>query len=188
MNAQGGGTYIQIAEDALAYFRCAITELNYQFYGLSKYSKLEDVQIGQAVEHYAVGLDRLKKYTADQDPGRIIQPMGFVAVNIQVDGSENVYIMLNERDGKWQSTSLGQEYYSQAFIDLQRNSDFGEEVSLVRVPGLNLAYASTVIDEVLHLIPLQIGDEQTKDNEPRPAAEVFEELSRLIDDGEDVPR
>ncbi len=202
MNAQsGGGSFMQIVEETLAYFRCSITELNYQYYGLSKYSKLENVEIGQAVEHYAVGLNSLRQYTADQDPNEIILRMGFAAVDILGEGLDNVYVMFNERDGKWQSTGLGQEYYSQAFLNFQQNSDYGREATLVRVPGFNLAYAGVmikVVDEeegeegeekdVLHLIQLQVGEEIIKSNEPRPAAEVFEELGRLVGDGEDVPR
>ncbi len=188
MNAQSGGGYLQIVEETLAYFRCSITELNYQFYGLKKFSKLEDVEIGQAVEHYAVGLNSLRQYTADQDPNKIIQRMGFVGVEIEVDGSDHVFVMLNERDGKWQSTGVGQEFYSRAFIDFQRNSGYGRDASLVRVPGMNLAYAAVNLEEGLHLIALQIGEEGPKNGEPRPAQEVFEELARLIDDGEDVPR
>ena len=179
--------YLELAQSTIVTFKCSITAENYKFYGLSSQDALEKIEIGEAILHSAVTLNDLRKYDEGQDPNEIVNEMGYVTVPLtrQEGNGLETFVLLNKREGKYQSTGIGDDSYSKGFLELQSSSDTGKDMKLIRVPGLNVAYAGIEIDGVLNLIA--ITDRDQKGNEPRPASEVFLELAKLIVDGEDVP-
>jgi len=56
---------------------------------------------------------------------------------------------------------------------------------LIRVPALNVAFGSVLIEGVLYLVPVTSKGE--KGSEPRPANMVFAALAKKSGSGEDVP-
>jgi len=186
MNAQNR-EYIELSEATIALFRCSINANNYMFYGLSSENGLEKVTLGNAIEHQGVPLDILRKYDESQDPRKIIKDMGYVTVPFRQEGSNQVesFILLNKRDGKYQSTGIGQAVFAKNFMEMKRNGSLEKDSRLIRVPAMNVAYGSVMIEGVLHLVP--VTSEGQKGGEPRPANIVFSELARKSGSGEDFP-
>lgn len=179
--------YIELAESAIANFKCAITAENYSFYGLSSPKGLEAVSIGEAVSHKGVKLSDLRDYTEEQDPNRIISEMGYVTVALTTDGGKGLetFVLLNSRDNEFKISGMGNDTDARNYLDFKRNSEMGKESTLVRIPALNRAYAGIVIEGVLNVVPLDAQD--NKNPEPRPANIVFAELARQLPSGDDVP-
>jgi hypothetical protein len=180
--------YIELARVSIEIFKCSVTELNYKYYGLSSAKTLEIVQPGEAVIHYAVKLIDLQRYSEEKDPNTIIQEMGYVTVALLNPQTKNVesFVMLNKRDEKFEATGIGQDPMTMSFLEMKRRMELIQKARLVRIPGLNLAFAGIDIDGRLHLIPVMGRDQ--KETEPRPASTVFMELSRQLGKGEDMPR
>lgn len=185
MNAQDNNRVITLTESTIALFRCSITATNYTFYGLSSEKSLENVTIGTPIVHRAVTLRDLRGYTEEEDPKRLINEMGFVTVPLmRSDGSGiETYAMLNKREQGYESTGIGNDYESERFMALQGVSD--KELRLVRIPGMNLAFAALDVEGELHLIPLR--RENKSGLESRPARVVFAEVAKRLPKGEDVP-
>lgn len=186
MNGQNS-EYIELSEATLTLFRCSVNANNYMFYGLSSEKGLENVTIGKAIEHQAVPLDELRKYEESQDPRRIIKDMGYVTVPFRQEGSNQVesFILLNKRDGKYQSTGIGQAVFAKNFMEMKQNGTLAKESRLIRVPAMNVAYGSVMIEGVLFLLPVNSKGQER--SEPRPASSVFKELASRSGSGEDVP-
>lgn len=180
--------YIELARVSVELFRCSITDLNYKYYGLSSAKALDIVQPGEAVIHYAVKLNDLQRYSEEKDPNSIIHEMGYVTVTLLNQQTKNVesFIMLNKRGERFEPTGIGQDPMTLSFLNMKKRMDVLQKARLVRIPGLNLAFAGIEIDGQLNLIPV-IGRDQ-KESEPRPASMVFMELSRQMGKGEDAPR
>jgi hypothetical protein len=180
--------YIELTRVSIEIFRCSINELNYRYYGLSSAKALEGVQPGEAVIHYAVKLTDLGRYSEDRDPNTIIQEMGYVTVALMNQQTKSVesFVMLNRRGEKFEATGLGQDPMTLSFLDMTRRMELRQKARLVRIPGLNLAFAGIDIDGRLNLIPIMGRDQ--KESEPRPASQVFMELSRQLGKEEDMPR
>lgn len=180
--------YIELARVSIEIFKCSVNELNFKYYGLSSAKALEIVQPSEAVIHYAVKLTDLQRYSEEKDPNTIIQEMGYVTVALVNPQTKNVesFVMLNKRNEKFEATGIGQDPMTLSFLNMKRRMELLQKARLVRIAGLNLAFAGIDIDGTLNLIPV-IGRDQ-KETEPRPATMVFMELSRQLGKGEDMPR
>ena len=178
--------YIELAEAAIEYFKCSINSGNYKFYGLTSVDAINIVRIGEAIPHDLVKLTDLQGYNQEKDPREIVKEMGYVTVPLinQENESVETFGLLNKRNGKFISTGLGQAPYALNFYNLKRNKEIGKESKLIRIAGLNLAYAGIEIDGILNLI--SIIDQ--KEKRPQPASQVFEELAKLLSKMDDVPR
>jgi len=79
------------------------------FYGLSSENGLKKVTLDGPIGHQGVPLDIVRKYDESQDPRKIIKEMGYVTVPFRQEGSDQVesFVLLNKRDGKYQSTGIG---------------------------------------------------------------------------------
>lgn len=180
--------YLELSRASIEIFRCSITELNYKYFGLSSAKALENVQPGEAVIHFAVKLTDLERYSEEKDPNTIIQEMGYVTVVLTNQQTKNVesFVMLNKRNEKFEVSGIGQDPMTMGFLEMKRKLELFRNAKLVRIPGLNLAFAGVDVDGRLNLIPVLSGDQ--KETEPRPASVVFMELSKQLGKGEDVPR
>ena len=178
---------IELAEAAVANFRCSVTEVNYKFYGLSSPKALDEVRVGEAISHRGVKLNELQDYTEDQDPLSIIGDMGYTTVALTKNDGKEVesFVLLNKRDNKYQVTGMGQDSYSLNYLTYKGSSDLGKQSTLIRIPALNTAYAGVMIEGVLNLVPLD--SREAKGSEPRPANIVFAEIASNLDIKEDVP-
>lgn len=179
--------YEEMVEATIKRLKCSITNTNYMYYGLSSPEGLEKIRIGKAVLHYAVTLRDLKNYKNEGNPKDIIRDMGFVTVPVINSSTNNIetFVLLNKRKGTFKSTGIGEVNYVEKFLEYKKeHSD--KNLKLVRIPAMNIAFSGLEIDGVLHLISL--GEKEDKNTVPRPAHEVFLELSKQIQHfKEDVP-
>jgi hypothetical protein len=113
--------------------------------------------------------------------------MGYVTVPFRQEGSNQVesFVLLNMRNGKYESTGIGQAVFAKSFMEMKRNGSLEKDSRLIRVPAMNVAFGSVMIEGVLYLVP--VISEGQKGSEPRPATIVFTELARKSGSGEDVP-
>lgn len=187
INAQDND-FSALTKESIAYFKCAITAQNFQYFGLSSEDALDKVSIGEAIKHHAVGLRELQKYDTLTDPNSLIMKMNYVTVPLLQKDKNTVetFLMLSSKDGKYQSTGIGNAPYAAAYMKYLMNNESVKGAKLIRVPALNVAYAGIEVKGDLFLVPLLNTDQ--KDNVPRPAKLVFAELAKQIGDyDEDVP-
>ncbi len=187
MNGQDN-EFLEIAKESIAYFKCAVTAQNYQFYGLSSEEAINNVSIGDAINLHAVGLRDLQKYDSLTNPNTIIKDMGYVCIPLLQKNKNTLetFIMLSSKDGKYRSTGIGEAPYAEAFMNYLIQNRTVKGAKLIRVPALNRAYAGIEVEGELFLLPLT--NAAPKDNVPRPAKVVFAELAKKIANyEEDVP-
>ena len=140
--------YLELAQETLKMFRCSVNINNYKLYGLSSPEGLEKVTIGEAIEHYGVPLDALRKYDESQDPKNIIMEMGYLTLPLTEEGGTIVesFVLLNQREGKYQSTGIGQDFFSKWFMEMKLRGIVPKESQLVRVPAMNIAFATSEME------------------------------------------
>lgn len=181
--------FSDLASISIKHFKCAINAKNFKYYSLSSEDVLDDVKVGKAIIHYAVGLDMLKKYDTLTDPNSLIRNMGYVTVPLTNSKSNELeaFVLLNKREDKYQASGIGDAPYSEAFMSLVTRIEKGDNIKLIRVPALNIAYIGVELENTLSLI--KIADKDQKELISQPAYIVFEELAKRISKiDRDVPR
>jgi len=179
--------FLALSKVTIENFKCSITAQNYQFYGLSSSKGLEEVTISDPIHHYGVELNDLRKYDGKQRVNSLIREMGYVTVPLmnQKGGAVETFLLFNKKEGKYQATGMGQAPFSKDFMELKSRMQGDKEWKLVRVPAMNVAYASVNIEGVLHLIPIDVHQKEVA---PQLASSVFADLaSRINTTEEDVP-
>lgn len=179
--------FSELADATVKKFSGVVTAQNFKYFGLSSADALKNVMAGEAIIHYAVGLTKLQDYREDMDPKEIVEEMGYVTVPLYNKENKRLeaFVLLNKNEGEYQSTGIGEAPYSKNFLTMKKRAKKGNEANLIRVPALNIAYMGIMVSDTLNLIQLL---DKEQDMEPRPASEVFVELSGQITKGYgDVP-
>ncbi len=188
MNGQEN-QFSDLASISIKHFKCAINAQNFKYYSLSSEYALDDVKVGKAIIHYAVGLDLLKKYDTFIDPNDLIKNMEYVTVPLTnaKDNKLEAFVLLSKKEDKYYASGIGDAPYSEAFMSLATRVKIGKKMRLIRVPALNIAYIGVEVENTLNLI--KITDKGQKELTPRPAYEVFAELAKQVSEfDEDLPR
>jgi hypothetical protein len=191
VHGQNQVDFNELASEALRSFSRIVDSKNFELFGLAAADALKGAEPGDAIVHYGVPLDLLRRYQDGQDPNELVSEMGYATVPLVRQGTDKpaAFVLIHQSREMWSVSGLGEAPYSEGFMQLSRELDLQGEPMLVRIPAMNLAFVGTKADDILSLA--QITDleiEGMRKGGFAPAAVVFSALARQAREMEDLPR
>lgn len=171
----------QAADNAIGLLQKLVNEQNYKSLGFHSLAEVKQARLGQPMEVYNLGLEKLKSYRAGQDPNSLLTPSAETIYPITVDGSVRTGLRIVHKEQGYEPSSFGKADIVKRLAAYRR----GPEEFVVRIPIFQMYFVGRHVETRVVLVPIandprlkvQAGEEallETVANQLRPYVNAYD--------------
>ena len=168
----------EAATNAIAILQKLVNEQNYKSLGFQSLDEVKQAQLGNPMEVFNVGLDRLKGYQAGTDPNNLLSPSAETIYPVTVGGSVRTGVTIVHKEQGYEPSSFGNaDIVKRLSSYRQNNAEFA-----VRIPAFNMYFVGRHVETRLVLVPI-VADPRLKvqEGEATPIEVVVDQLRPYVD-------
>lgn len=168
----------EAATNALGVLQRLATSENYKNLGFQSLDEVKQAQLGQPMEVFNLGLDKLKGYQAGQDPNTMLTPSAETIYPVTVNGAVRSGVNIIHLERGYQPASFGNADIVQRLASYRQSAvDFA-----VRIPAFNLYFVGRRVETRLVLTPI-VSDPRLKvqAGQATPIEVVIDQLRPYVD-------
>jgi hypothetical protein len=140
----------QAADNAIGLLQKLVNEQNYKSLGFLSLDEVKQAQLGQPMEVYNLGLEKLKSYRTGQDPSSLLTPSAETIYPVTVDGSVRTGLRIVHKEHGYEPSSFGKADIVKRLAEYRRNP--GEFV--VRIPVFQMYFVGRHVETCVVLVPI----------------------------------
>jgi hypothetical protein len=174
----------EAATNALGVLQKLVNDQNYKTMGFQSLDEVKQAQLGQPMEVYNLGLDKLKTYQAGQDPNSMLTPSGETIYPVTVGGAVRTGVTIVHKEQGYEPSSFGNADIVKRLSGYrQSEGDF-----VVRVPAFNMYFIARRVETRLVLVPI-VNDPRLKvePGQATPVEVVIDQLRPYADSYNGLP-
>lgn len=168
----------EAATNALGVLQKLVNDQNYKSLGFQSLAEVKQAQLGQPMEVYNLGLDKLKSYQAGQDPNSLLTPSAETIYPVTVGGSVRSGVTIVHKEQGYEPSSFGNADIVRRLAQYRQNpSDLA-----IRIPAFNLYFIGRRVDTRVVVVPI-VSDPRLKvrEGEATPLEVVIDQLRLYVD-------
>ncbi|HYK36061.1 hypothetical protein [Alloacidobacterium sp.] len=140
----------EAATNALGMLRNLVNEQNYKGLGFQSVGEVKLAELGQPMEVYIIGLERLKGYQASQDPSSLLTPSAETIYPVTVGGNVRTGVTIVHKEQGYESSSFGNADIVKRLVAYR----LGPEDFAVHIPAFNLYFLGRRMNSRVVLAPI----------------------------------
>lgn len=167
----------EAASNAIGILQKLVNEQNYKSLGFQSVDEVKQAQLGQPMEVYNIGLDRLKGYQAGSDPNSLLTPSAETIYPVKVNNDVRTGITIVHKEQGYAPSSFGNADIVRRLSGYrQDNNEFA-----VRIPAFNMYFIGRRVETRLVLVPI-VSDPRLKlqAGEATPIEVVIDQLRPYV--------
>jgi hypothetical protein len=165
------------AENAIGVLQKLVNEQNYRNLGFQSVEEVKQARLGQPMEIYNIGLERMKDYPAGQDPSKLLTSSAETLYPVTVGGNVRTGLTIIRKDRGYEISSFGKADIVKRLTGYRQSP--GEFA--VRIPALGMYFVGRCVDARVVLVP--IGNDprlKVQAGEAAPLQVVVDQLRPYI--------
>ncbi|HTZ89987.1 MAG TPA: hypothetical protein VMA71_06590 [Alloacidobacterium sp.] len=172
------------AANAIGVLQKLVNEQNYKSLGFASLDEVKEARLGQPMEVYNIGVEKLKNYQSGQDPNSLLTTSEETIYPVTVDGIVRSGVTLVHKEQGFEPSSFGNaEIVKRLAGYRQTPDDFA-----VRIPALNLYFVGRYVETRIVVAPI-VNDPRLKvrAGEAAPLEVVVDQLRPYADSYKGLP-
>lgn len=168
----------EAATNAIDVLQKLVNEQNYKSLGFQSLDEVKQAQLGQPMEVYNLGLDKLKSYQAGEDPSSMLTPSSETIYPVAVGGTVRTGVTIVHKEQGYEPSSFGNADIVKRLSSYRQNpGDFA-----VRIPAFNMYFVGRHVETRVVLVPI-VSDPRLKVQvgEATPLEVVVDQLRPYVD-------
>jgi len=153
----------QAADNAIGLLQKLVNEQNYKSLGFHSLDEVKLARLGQPMEVYNLGLEKLKSYRAGQDPNSLLTPSAETIYPVTVDGNVRTGLRIVHKEQGYEPSSFGKADIVKRLAEFRRSP----EEFVVRIPAFQMYFVGRHVETRVVLVPIA--------NDPRLRVQAGEE-------------
>ena len=142
----------QAASNALTTLQKLVTEQNYKALGFTSPTEVKSAVLGQPMEQYNIGIDRLKSYQAGQDVNALLTASSETIYPVTVGGQVRSSVTVVKKEGGYTAASFGN---ATIVKELSRYREANATQGFaVRIPAFGMYFLGNRVENRLMLTPV----------------------------------
>lgn len=177
----------EAAKNAVSVLQKLVTEQNFKSMGFESLEEVKNAQLGQPLQVYTIGLDKLKTAEPGADPATVLTQSPETIYPVTVQGAVRSSVTITHlRDG-YAPASFGNADIVKA-LSRFRQAEAGQNEFVVRVPAFNMYFLARRVETRVVLVPI-LDDPRikAKAGEPVPLPTLLETLRPLANEYNGLP-
>jgi hypothetical protein len=140
----------EAANNAIGMLQKLVHEHNYKALGFQSVEEVQQAQLGQPIEVYNMGVEKLKGYQTGQDPNSLLTPSSETIYPVTVGGSVRTGLMIVHKEQGYESSRFGDaDVVKRLAAYRQDPREFA-----VRIPGFNMYFVGRHVETRVMLVPI----------------------------------
>jgi hypothetical protein len=140
----------EAANKAIGMLQKLVHEHNYKALGFQSIDEVQQAQLGQPIEVYNMGVEKLKVYRAGQDPNSLLTPSSETIYPVTVGGSVRTGLMIVHKEQGYESSRFGDADVVKRLAAYRQ----GPTEFAVRIPGFNMYFVGRHVNTRVVLVPI----------------------------------
>lgn len=168
----------EAANNAMGTLQKLVNEHNYKNLGFQNIYEVKQAQLGQPLDVYIIGLEKLKEYQTGQDPSSLLTPSSETIYPVTVDGSVRTGVTIVHKEQGYESSSFGKaDVVKRLAAYRQSPAEFA-----VRIPAFNLYFVGRHVAKRVVLVPIANNPRlKVQEGEATPLEAVMDQLRPYIE-------
>jgi hypothetical protein len=168
----------EAAANAVSVLQKLVNEQNYKSLGFQTMDEVKQAQLGQPMEVYYLGLERMKDYQAGEDPNSLLTPSAELIYPVTVGGNVRTGVTIVHKEQGYESSSLGNADIVKGLASYRQSpKEFA-----VRIPAFNLYFVGRQVDTRVVLVPIANNPRlKAQAGEATPLEVVVDQLRPYVD-------
>jgi hypothetical protein len=140
----------EAASSAMNTLQKLVNDQNYKSLGFETVDEVKRAQLGQPLEVYNIGLEKLKDYQAGQEPDSLLTPSAEMIYPVTVGGDVRTGVTIIHKEQGYESLSFGRaDVVKRLAAYRQSPAEF-----VVRIPAFNMYFVGRRVDKRVMLVPI----------------------------------
>jgi hypothetical protein len=168
----------EAASSAIVTLQKLVNDQNYRSLGFQTVDEVRQARLGEPLEVYIIGLEKLKNYRAGQDPNTLLVPSAETIYPVTVSGNVRTGVTIIHKEQGYESSSFGQaDVVKRLTLYRHDPSEF-----VVRIPAFNLYFIARHAEACILLVPIANNPRlKAQAGESAPLNTIVEQLRPYID-------
>jgi hypothetical protein len=145
----------EVAQLGLRDLMSLVNEQNASLLGFRSVDEAKGASLGAPIARRVVGYDRLLASQAGAPISSLYVPPEQRVYPVQAGSTIRCVILMNQRDGRWVVSSIGDAYLGDALRDALPAQPPGSTLMLISIPGLNIDLVGFERGATLTLLPVR---------------------------------
>lgn len=174
----------EAATNAIGVLQKLVNAQNYKTLGFQTLDEVKQAQLGQPMEVFNLGLEKLKSYQAGEDPNSLLTPSAETIYPVTVSGSVRTGVTIVHKEQGYEPSSFGNADIVKRLATYRQNpTDFA-----VRIPAFNMYFVGRHVETRIVLMPI-VSDPRLKvqAGEATPLEVVVDQLRPYVDSYNGLP-
>lgn len=161
----------EAATNAIVMLQKLVNDQNYKSLGFQSLDEVKQAQLGQPIEVYNLGLEKLKSYQTGQDLNSLLTPSAETIYPVTVEGSVRTGVTIARKEQGYEASSFGNADMVRRLAAYRQHA----EEFAVRIPAFGMYFVGHRVEAHVVLVPIA--------NNPRLKVQAGEttELEAVID-------
>lgn len=168
----------EAASSAIGTLQKLVDDQNYWSLGFQTLDEVKHARLGEPIEVYMIGLEKLKDYRSGQDPSSLLVPSAETIYPVTVGGNVRTGLTIIHKEQGYESSSFGRADVVKRLAAYRKEP--GEFA--VRIPAFNLYFIGKHAET--HVILVSIANNprlRVQEGETAPLEAIVEQLRPYID-------
>ena len=168
----------EAAINAVSLLRKLVNEQNYKSLGFETVDEVKQARLGQPMEVYYLGLERMKSYQAGEDPNNLLTPSAELIYPVTVGGDVRTGVTIVHKEQGYESSSFGNADIVKRLAGYRRSA----KEFAVRIPAFNLYFVGRPVNSHVLLVPIANNPRlKAQAGEATPLEVVVDQLRPYVD-------
>ena len=168
----------EAAANAVSLLRKLVNEQNYKSLGFETVDEVMRAQLGQPMEVYYLGLERMKSYQAGEDPNNLLTPSSELIYPVTVGGDVRTGVTIVHKEHGYESSSFGNADIVKRLAGYRQSA----KEFAVHIPAFNLYFVGRPVNSHVLLVPIANNPRlKAQAGEATPLEVVVDQLRPYVD-------
>jgi len=168
----------EAAINAVSLLRKLVNEQNYKSLGFETVDEVKQARLGQPMEVYYLGLERMKSYQAGEDPNNLLTPSAELIYPVTVGGDVRTGVTIVHKEQGYESSSFGNADIVKRLAGYRQSA----KEFAVRIPAFNLYFVGRPVNSHVLLVPIANNPRlKAQAGEATPLEVVVDQLRPYVD-------
>ncbi|HVW76539.1 MAG TPA: hypothetical protein VHB45_02925 [Alloacidobacterium sp.] len=167
----------EAATNAIGVLQKLVNEQNYKSLGFQSLDEVKQAQLGQPMEVFNIGLDKIKSYQAGEDPNQLLTASAETIYPVTVSNAVRTGVTIVHKERGYEPSSFGNaDIVKRLSAYRQTTADF-----VARIPAFNMYFIGRHVDTRVVLVPI-VSDPRLKvqAGEATPLEVVIDQLRPYV--------
>jgi hypothetical protein len=177
----------EAATNALGVLQKLVTEQNFKGLGFDSVDEVKNAQLGQPLQVFTIGLDKLKGTTTAAEAASVLAPSPETIYPVTVQGAVRSSVTIMHKQEGYAPASFGNAEVIKALSRLRR-PEAGANEFVLRIPAFNMYFLARRVENQVMAVP--IADDpriKVKAGEAVPLPTLLEALRPIANEYNGLP-